>query len=244
MNNSNQSKQVLLSVIGVAILVVAVVGVSFAFFSYVNNGTNNTIETGTIKFVSTQSETLTVTNAFPVTSANADDAVTITVSGQTSYSGGIAYDVRAVDFHNLETAKVVKEGDTDVYVKPSMTVACSNKTANITCDAATVDLTWWSDYDGPVLLASGTIDTTAAGSSDDSATITINAFYDAAKYWISDNGTLSEVKALNESAGLAAPTNQSIVTTEAWNNLQKHPISFTIQVRATEGATLNTKTTG
>ena len=33
MSNSNSSKQVLLSVIGVAILVVAIVGVSFAFFN-------------------------------------------------------------------------------------------------------------------------------------------------------------------------------------------------------------------
>ena len=33
MNNNNSSKQILLSVLGVAILVVAVVGISFAAFS-------------------------------------------------------------------------------------------------------------------------------------------------------------------------------------------------------------------
>ena len=36
--NGNSSKQVLLSVLGIAILVVAVVGVSFAFFSYTKTG--------------------------------------------------------------------------------------------------------------------------------------------------------------------------------------------------------------
>ena len=45
----NNSKQVLLSVLGVAILVVAVVGVSFAAFSYSKTGAKvNTITTGTI----------------------------------------------------------------------------------------------------------------------------------------------------------------------------------------------------
>ena len=52
MNNSNQSKQILLSVIGVAILVVAVVGVSFAFFNYTRTGAANQVSTGKIKFVS------------------------------------------------------------------------------------------------------------------------------------------------------------------------------------------------
>ena len=48
-DNNNNSKQVLLSVLGVAILVVAVVGVSFAAFSYQGIGeVENTISTGTI----------------------------------------------------------------------------------------------------------------------------------------------------------------------------------------------------
>ena len=46
---NNNSKQVILSVLGVAILVVAVVGVSFAAFSYSKTGERlNTITTGTI----------------------------------------------------------------------------------------------------------------------------------------------------------------------------------------------------
>ncbi len=49
--NNNSSKQILLSVLGVAILVVAVVGVSFAAFTYTKPGTQvNEITTGTIAF--------------------------------------------------------------------------------------------------------------------------------------------------------------------------------------------------
>ena len=69
MKENNNSKQVLLSVLGVAILVVAVVGVSFAAFSYSKTGEKvNTITTGTITM--SYSETtngINLTNALPMT---------------------------------------------------------------------------------------------------------------------------------------------------------------------------------
>ena len=66
--NGNSSKQVLLSVLGIAVLVVAVVGVSFAFFTYSRNGTeNNTLTTGSIIFNYTEGTGIKLTNQFPVT---------------------------------------------------------------------------------------------------------------------------------------------------------------------------------
>ena len=65
----NNSRQILLSVLGVAILVVAVVGVSFAAFSYSKTGTKvNTITTGTITM--SYSETtngINLVDALPMT---------------------------------------------------------------------------------------------------------------------------------------------------------------------------------
>ena len=65
----NNSKQVLLSVLGVAILVVAVVGVSFAAFSYSKTGEKvNTITTGTISMNYVEDENaINLTNALPMT---------------------------------------------------------------------------------------------------------------------------------------------------------------------------------
>ena len=67
--NNNSSKQVLLSVLGVAILVVAVVGVSFAAFSYSKTGEKvNTITTGTISMNYVEDENaINLTNALPMT---------------------------------------------------------------------------------------------------------------------------------------------------------------------------------
>ncbi len=67
----NNSKQVLLSVLGVAILVVAVVGVSFAAFSYSQTGSAvNTITTGTISLTyNNPTNGINLTNALPMTDA-------------------------------------------------------------------------------------------------------------------------------------------------------------------------------
>lgn len=63
----NNSKQAVLSIVGIAVLVIAVVGVSFAFFTYSKQGTtNNVITTGTIIFEFTEDTNgLTLTNQFP-----------------------------------------------------------------------------------------------------------------------------------------------------------------------------------
>ena len=78
MKNDN-SKQILLSVLGVAILVVAVVGISFAAFSYSKTGEKvNTITTGTITMsYSEKTNGINITNALPTS-----DATGKTLSGE------------------------------------------------------------------------------------------------------------------------------------------------------------------
>ena len=67
-NNQSNSKQVLLSVLGVAILIVAVIGVSFAAFSYSKTGEKvNTITTGTITMsYSEATNGINLMNALPM----------------------------------------------------------------------------------------------------------------------------------------------------------------------------------
>lgn len=103
--NENSSKQVLLSILGIAVLVVAVVGVSFAFFSYSKTGlTNNVITTGEIYMYLTEGDTMTLTNAFPVktnltqTQDAAEDIgkLTFSVTGKNTSNTAIAYKVYLV----------------------------------------------------------------------------------------------------------------------------------------------------
>ena len=69
----NNSKKVLLSVLGVAILVVAVVGVSFAAFSFANTSDKaNQIQVGTITMSFSESESvINITDAQPTADATA-----------------------------------------------------------------------------------------------------------------------------------------------------------------------------
>lgn len=103
-NNNNTSKQVLLSVLGVAILIVAVVGISFAAFSYSKEGqVENTIATGAVTMAYNEPENgINITNAIPMTETQGkvlsstnelfDFTVTAKIIGKTA----INYEVVAV----------------------------------------------------------------------------------------------------------------------------------------------------
>ena len=101
MNNNNSSKQILLSVLGVAILVVAVVGISFAAFSYSKTGVKeNTITTGTITMTYTEpTNGINLTDALPITDTAGkaltganntfDFSVSATIAGTTTINYAI-----------------------------------------------------------------------------------------------------------------------------------------------------------
>ena len=82
MNEKVSSKQILISILGVAILIVAVVGISFASFTYSQTGTKiNTITTGTITMnYSEPSAGITLKDALPMTDAS---GISLTGSGNT-----------------------------------------------------------------------------------------------------------------------------------------------------------------
>lgn len=107
----NNSKQTVLSIVGIAILVIAVVGVSFAFFTYSRTGTtNNVITTGSITFdsdVDTE-EALVLDNEFPQAAGYAGanhDAYTFHVSGNLPTSAQtIYYGIYVVEGDDAATA--------------------------------------------------------------------------------------------------------------------------------------------
>ena len=67
----NNQKKMLLSVLGVAILVVAVIGISFAAYSTVFTSKANTVSTGTVMVSYTESgNAINVASAMPMTDAN------------------------------------------------------------------------------------------------------------------------------------------------------------------------------
>ncbi len=113
MGNGNSSKQVLLSVLGIAILVIAVVGVSFAFFTYSKTGENQLLTTGTIFFQFTDGDQISLKDQFPIPDATGagfhtqpsgiedsevmvNSVMTFDVVGHDSSGKGIDYKIMAV----------------------------------------------------------------------------------------------------------------------------------------------------
>lgn len=125
MNNDNvrdnSSKQILLSVLGVAILVVAVVGVSFAAFTFTGTGTKeNTISTGTIAMTySEDTNGIFITNALPIEDEagkvlNGDkQTFDFTVSSTISGSATINYEIAAVK----DKSSTIADGDVKLYLE-------------------------------------------------------------------------------------------------------------------------------
>ena len=216
--NNNSSKQILLSVIGVAILVIAVVGVSFAFFSYIYNGENaNTIETGTIVFQASDS-VINLTNQFPQDAINASKA-TVSVSGNTTYENGIDFQVRVTDVTNAGT----------IVPRVKVTAkAGTNATVNVTT----------ADYSKTNPLTDGVIATGNIPANTEIAAVTevleIQAYYSKDDYHISNTSTKEQLIAAKL---LPAGWAGEVISTDTWNALSSgdNAYSFKIQVIAVEG---------
>lgn len=160
----NNSKQVLLSVLGVAILVVAVVGVSFAAFTFSQTGVKeNVITTGTINMSYSEPENgITLTDAMPM-----EDASGIALSGaNNTFDFTVAATIDGSGTTTINYAiTAVTEPDTvltDDYVKVYLTNSSDTATTNFTGGAKKVSaLTKTSSDasgapDGQFILESGT----------------------------------------------------------------------------------------
>lgn len=170
MNNDDNSKQVLLSVLGVAILVVAVVGVSFAAFSFSKTGqVTNTITTGTISMSYSEPQNgITLTEALPMDDKTGkalegenntfDFTVTATIkgSGKTTINYAITAVTTPATNLNDDYVKVylTDMNSSDSQILAPTVVSSLNKTSSDESGAP----------DGQYILESGTFDATTTNS--------------------------------------------------------------------------------
>lgn len=139
----NNSKKVLLSVLGVAILVVAVVGVSFAAFSFANTSDKaNQIQVGAITMSFSESESvINITDAQPTADATAMASTTageyfeFTVTRKTDAVVKVPYTITVtpgtVATGEQLATKYVRVGLTKVSGSTETTVVAADSLANI-----------------------------------------------------------------------------------------------------------------
>ena len=185
MKNEDNSKQVLLSVLGVAILVVAVVGVSFAAFSFSKTGqVTNTITTGTISMSYSEPQNgITLTNALPM-----NDETGKALEGENN------------TFDFTVTATISGSGDTTINYAIT---AVTTPGTSLTDDYVKVYLTDMNSSDSPI-LAPTVVSSLGKTSSDESGApggqyILKSGTFDATttnsyrlRMWVADNFSVGQ----------------------------------------------------
>ena len=185
-------------------MVCLLIGMTYSFFNYTRTGLNNNIGTGRINFNTSQSDTLNITNLFPMTEVDAGNAnldeVTISITGDTTYADGEEFEVTLVDINNTLNGKRIPINYIATYTaNTGGTIGTSNndywddrndKDANIYLLNSTGNVV----EDAQVLV--GYIDN---GQTGINGTLSIKAYIDADKVAITDTYPPNDAVILNSS---------------------------------------------
>ncbi len=191
--NNDTSKQIVLSVLGVAILIVAVVGISYAIFNFTSDNTaENTLSTGTVYMQYEEPENaLVIENAMPTETSTGktltkyfDFTVKADITGVTT----INYDVTAKKVD-------VAEGETEIPTDKVMLYLEKEVSGSYTQD---MDAKAWSPLTadtatgakaGEMLLTSGSFANTTG-------TTTATTFADKyrLRMWLKEDATIDATK--------------------------------------------------
>ena len=176
---TENKKTLLFSILGVILLLVVVIGVSYAMYTFSANGTKeNVISTGTVSITYSESSTIKLTNAYPSTdatgSAVAGHDLVFTVNAAITGSSTISYEVGLANMtHNGNL--------TEDYVKFNL-----KKGETYLIGTATTGVTIGSvKKNAGTLITQYRLDGGTLSTANTSATYTLRA-------WISENYNLTQ----------------------------------------------------
>ena len=238
-----KSKKQMFIVIGVFALVMLLGEITYAFFNYTRTGVQNTIRVGRISFISRQTETINLTNLFPIVPEETgilDDAtkvgtLEIEIEGDTDYQNGVEYLITTTNSNvHTSTGKIVPIS-LDITIEDLGTPSDSYFTARNSKNATIYKRLSGDSVVGDQQLLVGYIkpNTTSGTAEGVDGKITIKAYFDENKIAISDtyDGT--------ESDNMGTTNNwvngRTVLTTSEWNSLQNNGISFQVKIEANEG---------
>ena len=238
-----KSKKQMFLVIGVFALMLFVGGITYAFFNYTRTGAGNTIRVGRIAFISRQTETINLTNLFPIDPTNSEEmsdatkvgTLEIEIEGDTDYSGGIEYLVSSVDSNVTTSSGKTIPLSLDVTITGLGTESLSYWETRENTNASIYKRLVGDTLKGDEQLLVGFIkpNTTSGTQEGIDGKITIKAYLDKNKILISDtyDGTESD----NMGTPNSMAQGKTVLTTAEWNALQNTAVSFKVKVEANQG---------
>ena len=248
----NNKKKIILSIALVLLLVIATVGITYAFFNYTRTGPANTLNTGRIYFSTEQTNqnTITLNNIFPMTKEQAladsstNGTLVVTFNGDTTYTDGIEY-LLSIDSvtgtTNVPVSLImdvnITENSVAVAENSNYYTARNNKNTSMYIaggEDTTINSTTHkviTDIETGKYLLAGYI---KSGEYGINGSITIKAFIDADNLLITDTPN-DQSKAPTGYTDGTVTTGKTVISTTDWNSLQSTGVSFKIKGEAREG---------
>ena len=240
----SNKKQNLLLVLGLIAFIGLVGGVTYAFFNYTRTGAGNTIRVGRIAFISRQTETISLTNLFPIdpTETGVMDneekvgTLEIEIEGDTDYVDGVEYLISTVNSSITSNGKTLPIS-LDVTVTNLGTSSDSYFTARESKNATIYKKLIGDTLTGDEQVLVGYIkpNTTSGTKEGVNGKITIKAYLDKSNILISDTYNDGEEPTDNMGTLVSMGEGKTVFTTTEWNVLQQNGVSFQIKVEANEG---------
>ncbi len=225
-----KSKKQMFIVIGVFALIFLLGTVSYAFFNYTRTSSANSLRTGNIYFNTSEGTALNMTNVFPMTSSEAEnanlDSLTVGIVGNTNYVNGEEFEITLTGVNNTINNKQIPISYIATYTaaqngnigssSDNYFEARESKDANIYQLQAAGEIT-----EGKQVLI-GYIDDVGSGIN---GTLTIKAYIDADRIAITDTPEESS----------AWVNGRTVFSTAEWNSIASNPISFQVKAVSQEG---------
>ena len=226
-------KNIFVIILSMLVVIGITVGVSYAFFNYTKTGGANVIKVGRVDFISNQTKTINLSNAYPIDPTepgimNDDTQVgtyELTIVGDTDYKRGIEYLISVTDANITTSNGITVPVSMDISVTNLGTENANYFTAREEKNASIYKKLIGDAIIGDQMLLVGFIkkNTTAGTVEGINGKITIKAYFDANKIEVGnhkDNELIS---------------NKTVLTLAEWNSLQTKGVSFKIKVEANEG---------
>ena len=244
-----KTKKQMFTVVGVFALVMLLGTVSYAFFNYTKTGSANTFSTGRIAFNAEHSQSVTLSDLFPITLGENEEvtrstpgvgSLSIHVTGDTEYSEGVEYLVKAVNV----------TGSNNVSLPISISIgyeASEGQGKTI----GTEDEFYFTNRGGNTsrykILSTDTISEgqdlvvgyIAPGETGIDGNIIIMAYLDARNIAITDTYDESDPETDTNGTTTDWVDGRTVLTTEEWNAFQSSGVSFQVKVEANEGTWVN-----
>ena len=222
-------------------LMLLTVGITYSFFNYTRTGEENSLRTGRIYFNTTEGVAINMTNVFPLTSEEAEeatlDSITVGIVGDTNYTDGEEFEVSIVDVNNTINGKAIPINFIATYTAAQGgTIGSSSDTymtSRLAKDATIYSLTASGEIEENKRVLVGYIDNGATGIS---GTLTVKAYVDADRIAITDTYNGPSSTPSDQNGTLSTWVDGRVVfTTTEWNSLSSNPISFKIKTESNEG---------